>query len=355
MADSEPATVGPTSQQPKAPGAARAELVKVDTLGTRRDSRLGPYRRPKLPPASDPFLQLLSPERLANAGIDQRTTKLRRTFKPTQKPEDKCPLAPNSGQRKEAGNATLAVPSKDEEPNNILACPFLKFDPSSHSGCSSRRLTTISSVKEHLRRRHFHPFSCSRCWEVFEDQDGETKHIRDCDKFPKMFSEPPFVNRDKMERMNVESRHPVPAGRWYELYDILFPGQPPPTSPYLENTLVLELADIRQFCMSSGPQIVCDVLRQFDAAGDGVSLASLHTDNTSAILCAAVDRVFDHWEKEQRSGESTLESCSDPVRSRAGCPPPAMRSPPNPSDLLGVGARWPSNPPERFGKKTSLT
>ncbi|KAH0551516.1 hypothetical protein GP486_007267 [Trichoglossum hirsutum] len=121
------------------------------------------------------------------------------------------------------------------------ACPYhkrevLKFGVNArYTACASRHYICLSSLKEHLYRRH-QVFQCERCGCEFPTKDERVCHLRvekPCDVRDARNSE--GVTEEKMERLR--SRKNLPSdkvGQWNRIYEILFPGEEIP-SPYFND------------------------------------------------------------------------------------------------------------------------
>jgi hypothetical protein len=115
-----------------------------------------------------------------------------------------------------------------------LACPFYKRIPSScskHRACAGPGWTTVHRVKEHVYRDHALPSFCSRCYQVFEDEDDLRDHLTvDDDQRCAVLDK---INRPqgytKKQEKELRARKSV-VGKseselWNQMYMILFPGE----------------------------------------------------------------------------------------------------------------------------------
>ncbi|KAI1803065.1 hypothetical protein F4811DRAFT_572379 [Daldinia bambusicola] len=142
------------------------------------------------------------------------------------------------------------------------ACPFSKWKPLSYRKCCQYILKDISRVKQHLRRYHERPPYCPVCWEVFPE-DGFESHIqsRSCSPRPKADLEGVTSAQQKQLERRSDKQLTKPK-QWYAIYDILFPGQKHPKSPYLESDLSSELLTFQVFMATDGLQIVQRAARE---------------------------------------------------------------------------------------------
>ncbi|KAK5659155.1 hypothetical protein OQA88_1245 [Cercophora sp. LCS_1] len=113
----------------------------------------------------------------------------------------------HSGDDDEPGNASAS----DTEPT--FACPFLKYDPDKHAGCSHFKLSRIRDVKQHIKRKH-----------ESEQSKGQKAAL-------KTKSDP----KQDFRR------------QWYAIWNILFPGKQDPSSPYVDSCRSEELNSLLRF------------------------------------------------------------------------------------------------------------
>ncbi|KAH6999820.1 hypothetical protein EDB80DRAFT_725504 [Ilyonectria destructans] len=133
--------------------------------------------------------------------------------------------------------------SKDEQgPAPRYACPFFKHDPTKYQGtqwksCCWPGWITIHRVKEHLFRRHLLPkFQCSRCTQILDSADDLAAHLREnviCEIVPQ---EPQDgISEKQKESLRARGKSKGRASeKWSEFYQILFPGEYPVPSPFVE-------------------------------------------------------------------------------------------------------------------------
>ena len=137
--------------------------------------------------------------------------------------------------------------SQSSMSQRLLACPYSKFDPARYSernqhekqyrGCSGRYLTDISRLKQHLYRVHRRPeHHCARCFGVFQSKDELDYHSRRAESCP--LSECSFAEKFTEDRMKeLKRKRPGKSAEqsWYIIFEILFPDQVPPDSPYIDD------------------------------------------------------------------------------------------------------------------------
>lgn len=116
------------------------------------------------------------------------------------------------------------------------ACPFYKNDASSNLSCRKFELKRIVDVRQHLRRHH-PPVRCLRCFASFTSKGERDDHIRQnscvagrsdiTSDMPKDVWDM-IALRGQSERGNNDGER-----RWYNIWEILFPDDPHPESPYV--------------------------------------------------------------------------------------------------------------------------
>lgn len=119
-----------------------------------------------------------------------------------------------------------------------FACPYYKHDPIAHRFCLLRQtLTATNYVKQHLDRYHLPPIHCPTCGEVFKKRSERDEHIRDLGCERRDFSHP-GMTLQQQEALKRTARNVTQEQRWYAIWDILFPGEPRPASPYVKDPFV---------------------------------------------------------------------------------------------------------------------
>ncbi|KAK5055979.1 hypothetical protein LTR84_012529 [Exophiala bonariae] len=157
---------------------------------------------------------------------------------------------PNEDDEDEAGAGTPKKVKQDPDalssPEKLYACPYCKFDKSRYSelnmqekqyrGCSSGYWPDISRLKQHLYRVHCRRLHCLRCWNKFESKAQLEHHMREVNGCS--LAECPCPEKfDEAQYNDIRRKRPAssPEQVWYTIFNILFPGQPQPASPYADN------------------------------------------------------------------------------------------------------------------------
>ncbi|KLU86879.1 hypothetical protein MAPG_05886 [Magnaporthiopsis poae ATCC 64411] len=150
----------------------------------------------------------------------------------------------------------------ETRPLRYLACPFYKHDASAHMDCARFRLRRVRDVKQHLHRCHSRHMQCPVCGDEFRDSPLLETHIR-----KRKCREPPGGFRIQgvtaLQGKLLSRRVKRKAGeesQWFGIWDILFPRQARPKSPYLANELDEFVNTVRHMWQRQRRDIVDSVL-----------------------------------------------------------------------------------------------
>lgn len=143
------------------------------------------------------------------------------------------------GEENNDGNdrGTEPVPTEHlgDEGRLTFACPFYKHDPIAHRFCLFRHISTKTNyVKQHLRRHHLPPKHCPICGQKFGTESDKNAHIRRTTCEQQEFQHPGLTEYQQ-EQIDQIPRSAQPEERWYRIWDIIFPGEPRPESPYIRD------------------------------------------------------------------------------------------------------------------------
>jgi len=143
-----------------------------------------------------------------------------------------------------------------------LACPFWKFDPTTHHQCPTHKIDTIAHLKQHLTRRHTPAHYCQRFYGQFPKESLLDAHINEgsCSRQPNASLE--GVSYDQRRRLSMKSAAKGSERQhWLAIWIILFPEAASPTCIYVYSQQLVELRTIRQFALQNGPGIFLQELR----------------------------------------------------------------------------------------------
>ncbi|KAI9148359.1 Pyriculol/pyriculariol biosynthesis cluster transcription factor [Paramyrothecium foliicola] len=114
-----------------------------------------------------------------------------------------------------------------------------------------------------------------------------------------------------------DSPTPLEAEKWFIIWDIVFPGIPRPSSPYLDGQLTEDCALFQEHALNMGPAIVAKVI---EASGI-FSLTELTDDVRREILqravSAGINDIISAW--SQRPKQASKATSKAPLVSRDYC------------------------------------
>ncbi len=125
-------------------------------------------------------------------------------------PKTSCPKMDRAPCDRMAGDADAGFGDGHQ---HGFVCPFVRSEPIRHNACTGFKLTRVTDVGLHLRRKH--PQEAERMKEAKEMRMEAAK---------------------RMGKGTGEKK--TDKERWYALWDDLFPGQPRPASPYAGTEIV---------------------------------------------------------------------------------------------------------------------
>lgn len=148
--------------------------------------------------------------------------------------------------------------------SRLLACPFQKSDPQKHQECLKYELHRIKDVKQHIYRRHRQPdYYCAKCFYVFETAENRDEHARrsDCEtrEGPTLPQFEGISDRQKKQLNEKSCRTMDMKEQWYQMWEIVFPGQPRPRTVYLGSYLEETVPLLRILWATQGAQIMSEL------------------------------------------------------------------------------------------------
>lgn len=150
---------------------------------------------------------------------------------------------------------------KDAEKEHTFACPFYRKWPTRHIDCMNRKLTRIQDVKQHLYRRHSQsPFYCPTCYRHFPSPDPRDEHIRTASCRPTASSCTRSMDGISAQVHNSLKLRPTgrftPTEQWYGIWDLIFPEEQPPESPYFGGMVSEMLGMLRDLCQHESQRLI---------------------------------------------------------------------------------------------------
>lgn len=139
----------------------------------------------------------------------------------------------DQGKKRLPSSPSPRVSSSDDEP--LFACPTHAHVRNSSSCHGFRR---IVDVRQHINRKHMQKLHCPTCGSPFgtrEDRDAHINQLRcQASAIPVYYD---GVTQEKWEAMRLRAKDKSQRSedeRWYEIWDILYPGvQRPPSTRVL--------------------------------------------------------------------------------------------------------------------------
>lgn len=176
-------------------------------------------------------------------------------------------------------------------PPKQLACPFYLKYPEKHVKCLKHSdLRTISDVVDHMCYQHRQPFYCPACKSTFNTAAGRDSHIVDRSCEIKDGSDPDGISEDQKWRL-LRITKPLNQKRGYvQIWRILFPESPQPTSHNLCSATELTITSFRQYWSLHGRTLVSDYLRQRNLKGFGIRSEER---DLSALYSLVLNEVLD--------------------------------------------------------------
>lgn len=201
--------------------------------------------------------------------------------------------------------------SKEAQPGcstkpTLLACPFLKLDRNEHWECFFRKITTIGYLKQHLTRRHTPGLYCQRCFHVFQDQASHNQHVLVASCTRTLSAQLEVVSQYQSTQLSEKSRGSL-TDQWYAIWRILFPGQPRPSSIYINTSLPEDFALLHNYSQEHDVEILRSELR--------ASRLILRSDVSDADLQEVLGRALNTLFESFRATRQLNSEPSDSVPS----------------------------------------
>ncbi|KAI9713935.1 MAG: copper-binding transcription factor [Bogoriella megaspora] len=209
------------------------------------------------------------------------------------------------GDEEDGGNSGAQPRAEPQQagdlPERFLACPFCKFNPRKYRNCYKYELKEIKHVKQHLRRCHAMPIHCPVCYEEFETKKLCDDHVRR--RCCEQVEEKQFECVSDDQRMQLEqraSKHKSKEENWYDMYGILFPSSPRPTTPYVEVTLSDQLCELREFVSTEAPPVINNLVQSRVPQHLRPQAEEIETFITQAVFPDAVGTLLERYELRSR-------------------------------------------------------
>ena len=209
----------------------------------------------------------------------------------------------------------------------FLACPFWKADPVKHWDCFLKKITTISYVKQHLARRHTPDFYCQRCFQVFSDEQVYDRHVLDASCKRSASAKLEGITHQQSKQLSRKCAGSVEE-QWFAVWRIVFPGDTPPTSIYVDSDQSEDFCLIREFSQRSGATFLREELQ-----AHGLLLRpGVSDEEVQDTLRAGLDSMFEYF----RLNRDSVPTSSSPARTRRSSVQPMLQS--TPTDINPNGS-----------------
>lgn len=195
-----------------------------------------------------------------------------------------------------------------------FACPFLKKDLRRYGSCCSYQLRRIRDVKQHLGRKHSLPPYCPTCYMEFADEDERDEHVRvrQCSEQSRATQKPEGMTDAQKRQLGKKSLpSQTPPEQWFAIFDILFPGQQRPQSPYMtmDRSMLRAAIAYQDYLEERGVDFLANILAQQGVLSSHVpnlrqDLATFHRQ----VIREGIRDIFDHWTNRPNPGASSTAS-----------------------------------------------
>lgn len=192
--------------------------------------------------------------------------------------------------------------SQDRPCTRMLACPFWKLDSQINKAYFRMKLSRIGDVKLHLNRKHKQSASeyCQRCWIAFENKAHKDAHLSDdsgqsCRYNPA--ARPAGIDNAMAVSLSKKSKRDQSIeDRWFAIWDIVFPDQPRPSSPYIDDRLTEDATQLQEIIVNRWPSILASILDE-----NGGSVPSTDADRLARehLIRVTLARLSDEFSAEQ--------------------------------------------------------
>lgn len=203
--------------------------------------------------------------------------------------------------RKSPSPRSQRKPAKAQpvDKDRTLACPFYTNHPAQYFKCASYKLSRIKDVKQHLTRIHKEPIHCSRCCTIFDDESTRDNHVRgpdSCEVQPKIDFGCITRSQTNMLRKYARKTQTIPQ-QWFDIYGILFPGQPLPNSPYASDPWFEGARNYETYLEREGFQRLTEFLARkgYFIQRSSQVLPTFGDGNVEKICRDAFQILFDRW------------------------------------------------------------
>ena len=183
-----------------------------------------------------------------------------------------------------------------------FACPFCKYDSIRYQACYNYLLRRIRDVKQHIIRCHKRPIYCPRCYQEFENEAARDTHVRTAICTPCSPRLIDGITEDQRAALaNRVSAKVSSEEQWFSVFEILFPGYPRPSSPYIDRGLSGQLTTLVDYLDGPGTRVILDAIGFHVTWNIGRNEEADIPAFQARIVQGAIRHVVDQWREQTSS------------------------------------------------------
>lgn len=186
------------------------------------------------------------------------------------------------------------IQETDDSTTARLACPYFKKDLHAYHVCISYQLKRIKDVRQHIIRKHSFPdFYCGSCngtYQTANDFEGHQSYCRSTQRNNLGPNINAITGYQRCQLTTCKNGRRSIEQQWYDIWDIIFPGEARPRSVYVGSYLEEIMPMLRVFWNDKQSDIISSVVRNRDVNG-------LNDRDVGTVM----QSVFDRFEQEMAS------------------------------------------------------
>ncbi|KAF0325041.1 hypothetical protein GQ607_007662 [Colletotrichum asianum] len=224
---------------------------------------------------------------------------------------------------KEPEDETNASPSNSK--GRQFACHFWKLDPQKYGKCRYHGQTATRHVKRHLIRSHKAPMYCPICYKAFGARGEWDQHIvdRGCEQNTGSNPWDKLITDDIEKKFSSPNQVKGEREKWFKLWDILFPHEPRPLTPFVDSHNGVEVR-------SAVPNVIGHQTELFQQ-----SLEELRVEGV--LNAEQVRRVMDQYTRTSEIGAPSRPGPSNEPTGPSTSPSPPSVATQQQSTQTGMG------------------
>jgi hypothetical protein len=178
----------------------------------------------------------------------------------------------------------------------VLACPFWKLEPAKYRQCLKLEcFREVNRVKQHLTRKHAEPkIYCDMCKLTFEHEPAKICHLQQ-DRATCVYKPwtEQLITRSQQGELHKKSKADTERDKWFDIWDILFPGAPRPSSPFIDESMSDDFRHFREYAGRRGRTVLLERLRAAGFTHQQDEGALFSEDAVESYRLEAVERALD--------------------------------------------------------------